>query len=231
MSGKLQTSIVLSENGNIVTKDISLRAAARLYQKSPETIYSNLFFKNIRRTRWQILIGKLIVQSLRLPVSSAVDFGCAAGYYLEGMRRVGVKHLRGFDYSYTEVKKYIPNSIAGCVTWGNVMEPINCGRFDLAMSIEVAEHILPEASVTFVQNLTSASTRYVILTAARPGQKGVGHINCRRPKYWIALFQREGFCLDAEETGVLQQKIRAMPHYGIRLHKYLHHIMVFKKDV
>ena len=75
---------------------------------------------------------------------SVLDIGCAAGYYLEGMLKGGVKSVSGLEYSYDSVKEFISDTMKDFVQRGNAMEEINQGRFDCCMSIEVAEHILPE---------------------------------------------------------------------------------------
>ncbi len=65
-------------------------------------------------------------------------------------------------------------------------------RFDLAMSMEVAEH-LPEArSASFVADLTRLAPA-VLFSAAVPGQGGIEHMNERWQSDWIGLFAAQGF--------------------------------------
>jgi hypothetical protein len=75
---------------------------------------------------------------------------------------------------------------------GNLMERMDCGTFDCAMSVEVAEHLLPENSSVAVDNLVRASTKHVFFTAAPPGQGGTGHINEQPRDFWIDLFEQHG---------------------------------------
>jgi hypothetical protein len=86
------------------------------------------------------------------------------------------------------------------------MEKIDYGKFDLAMSIEVAEHILPEKSEVLVDNIVNASSKYIIFTAASPGQGGEGHINERERDFWIDLFKKRGFEISVRDIW----KIRAL---------------------
>jgi hypothetical protein len=65
-------------------------------------------------------------------------------------------------------------------------------RFDLAMSLEVAEHLPPEAASGFVAALCDASD-VIMFGAAVPQQGGAGHINEQWPEYWEALFKLRGF--------------------------------------
>ena len=65
-------------------------------------------------------------------------------------------------------------------------------RYDLAISIEVAEHIEPGNAEEFVRLLTGLSDT-VLFSAAIPGQGGTGHVNEQWPEYWAALFRASGY--------------------------------------
>jgi hypothetical protein len=67
-------------------------------------------------------------------------------------------------------------------------------KSDLAVSIEVAEHLSQSKSDTVVDFLTQ-SAPVVLFSAAIPGQGGDGHINEQRPAFWRNLFERKGFHL------------------------------------
>jgi hypothetical protein len=75
----------------------------------------------------------------------------------------------------------------------NFAEPLRVTeRFDLALSIEVAEHLPPSMATHFVASLCQLSDA-VVFGAAIPGQSGTWHINERWPSYWAALFDAEGY--------------------------------------
>lgn len=65
-----------------------------------------------------------------------------------------------------------------------------CAGFDLAICLEVAEHLPAEAAEPLVAGLALAGM--VLFSAATPGQVGVGHINCRPHDYWHGLFEAHG---------------------------------------
>lgn len=65
-------------------------------------------------------------------------------------------------------------------------------RFDLAISMEVAEHLPPDRAESFVADLVALSDR-VLFSAAIPGQGGHDHVNEQWPDYWQALFLAHGF--------------------------------------
>jgi hypothetical protein len=63
---------------------------------------------------------------------------------------------------------------------------------DLALSLEVAEHLPPASARRFVQQLTQTAP-LVVFSAAIPGQGGQGHANEQWPSYWIRLFDESGY--------------------------------------
>lgn len=65
-----------------------------------------------------------------------------------------------------------------------------CAGFDLAICLEVAEHLPASAAVPLVDGLAQAGM--VLFSAATPGQVGVGHINCQPHGYWHDLFWQRG---------------------------------------
>ena len=51
---------------------------------------------------------------------------------------------------------------------------------------EVAEHIHSKYVSSLLDTLTNHGNR-ILLSAARPGQGGLGHLKEQPPDYWIAL--------------------------------------------
>ena len=65
-------------------------------------------------------------------------------------------------------------------------------RFDLAICLEVAEH-LPRQSAELLVTSLCAFSDAVLFSAASPGQGGTHHINEQWPNYWAELFSRRNF--------------------------------------
>jgi hypothetical protein len=60
--------------------------------------------------------------------------------------------------------------------------PLHAGRtFDLALSLELAEHLPPECAGVLVDSLARLAPA-VVFSAAVPFQGGVGHVNERWPE-------------------------------------------------
>ena len=65
-------------------------------------------------------------------------------------------------------------------------------RFDLALCIEVAEHLRAERGDELIEYLCARADS-VLFSAAVPGQGGTGHINEQPQSYWHARFAEHDY--------------------------------------
>lgn len=65
-------------------------------------------------------------------------------------------------------------------------------RYDLALCLEVVEHI-PESSAEFIVQLLTTKADKVLFSAAIPSQGGKNHVNEQWQTYWASLFQKFGY--------------------------------------
>ena len=123
--------------------------------------------------------------------ASVVDVGCGHGHWLKPFISHGVHDVLGLDGSYVDVAKLvIPKDRFRPM---DLNQPTSVERmYDLAISLEVAEHLRPEAGPRFVEFLVSCSS-CVLFSAAIPGQPGDDHRNARWPSYWKNLFEAQGY--------------------------------------
>lgn len=123
--------------------------------------------------------------------SSVVDFGCGGGAWLKACGELGIADVLGVDGQYVD-----PGSLAfprERFLSHDLRRPLDVSRrFDLAISLEVAEHIPSTASDTFVDSLVRLAP-VVLFSAAIPYQGGIGHVNEQWPTYWRELFDRRGY--------------------------------------
>ncbi|MBM6583767.1 class I SAM-dependent methyltransferase [Microvirga sp. BT689] len=126
------------------------------------------------------------------PVGSVLDVGCAAGTWLRIWREMGVADIQGLDGDYISPSALeIPQK---CFTAVDLAVPVTLDRtFDIVQSLEVAEHIAPEASANFVQTIVQHSAGYIAFSAAVPGQGGEYHINERPLEFWRDLFRQHEY--------------------------------------
>lgn len=135
--------------------------------------------------------------------NSVIDIGCAQGLLLEPLYEDGYD-VYGIEIS-DKVIEFLPDKLSHRVEIGDFSAAT--GSFDLVCCIEVAEHIKPSRSEELVNRICSLSNQYVFFTAAPPGQKGHGHINCRPHSYWISLFAKHDFSINNEKTNIVRENI------------------------
>jgi len=124
--------------------------------------------------------------------TSLLDVGCGTGTWLKAFEEAGVSDYVGVDGDYVNrlqlnipIGKFIAKDLR--TQW------LLNRKFDLVLSLEVAEH-LPEASADqFVETLVSHTDNTIIFSAAIPGQGGQNHLNEQWPEYWQQKFMKHGF--------------------------------------
>ncbi|MEO7385977.1 MAG: methyltransferase domain-containing protein [Gammaproteobacteria bacterium] len=118
--------------------------------------------------------------------ASMVDFGAGVGAWLATARKLGVADLLAVDGDWARSPKKVDPAVPYFHT--DLETPIRLERrFDLAMSVEVAEHLQESRAAGFIEDLTLASD-IVLFGAAMKDQGGVNHINEQDQYYWINLF-------------------------------------------
>lgn len=119
--------------------------------------------------------------------ASIADFGCGRGSWLAAAHESGIENLLGIDGPWNGQDKMVSPAIQFIAA--DLNQPISLEqRVDLAMSLEVAEHLMPASAETFVQSLTQAAD-VVMFGAAYNHQGGVNHFNEQPHSYWAAIFQ------------------------------------------
>jgi SAM-dependent methyltransferase len=132
-----------------------------------------------------------ILRKLIGPIRSVCDVGCGNGAMLEVARRQGIEFIAGFDGEWARQALVIPERyFTACDL--NEPAPPPTQRFDLCISVEVAEHLEPESAEHLVERLTGLSD-VVMFSAAIPGQGGTQHINEQWTAYWVKQFERRGY--------------------------------------
>lgn len=126
-----------------------------------------------------------------VPARSVVDVGCGIGTWLSVVQELGIGDILGVDGGYIDPRfLMIPKDK---FVQADLQQPLALGRtFDLAMCLEVAEHLPASRAVTLVASLTSLAP-VVLFSAAIPSQGGTDHVNEQWPPYWKALFDERGF--------------------------------------
>lgn len=163
-----------------------------------------------------------------VPYWSFVDVGCGEGHYLRWLLDNGYwqEDLLGVEGSAAALERSVAPGIVG----HDLRTPFHYPRkFDLCMSLEVAEHLEEEYAETFVDTLCGLSDS-VVLTAARPGQGGLEHRNEKPMSYWAGLFDARGFSPDADSTTKIKQGAKLNKQMGNYVTPWIEpNVAVFRK--
>jgi SAM-dependent methyltransferase len=126
-----------------------------------------------------------------LAVRSAVDVGCGDGSWLAVFQKFGVEEILGVDGGYIDRDLLqIPEE---CFQAVDLTKPFHLERvFDLAVSLEVAEHLPAHSARVFVECLTRLAP-VVLFSAAIPNQGGNNHLNEQWPEKWAELFKAHDY--------------------------------------
>lgn len=130
----------------------------------------------------------------RIHPKSIIDIGCGVGCFIYAFHELdnSIDYI-GVDGDYLDTdlllfdKKYFVPL--------NLEERIIIQRkYDLAISLEVAEHLSHNRAESFVNDLTNLSD-VILFSAAIPnqGNGAVNHINEQPMDYWISLFKKNGY--------------------------------------
>ncbi len=120
---------------------------------------------------------------------SVVDVGCGPGDWLSTCGTLGISDVQGMDFHSGAVLN-IPRTQYEVV---DLTKPFHVPRtFDLAISLEVGEHLPAECAEGFVKSITKLAPA-VLFSAAIPQQGGTHHVNEQWPSYWAAQFGKFGY--------------------------------------
>ncbi len=201
---------------------LMLKDSAQILQgKKWDSLYDMRFFWN--NCYGSMCSGQIVLEAVfsKFSHESVVDFGCGTGTWLRAAKMLGADRVLGIDGDY------VPRSLLLIqekdFISADLENPVHLHeKFDLAISVEVAEHLHEEAAETYVDSLC-ASSDTILFSAAHPGQGGDGHYNEQPREYWEEKFARRGFsAIEIKEQFASDERIEPW---------YRENIVIFRKDV
>jgi SAM-dependent methyltransferase len=177
--------------------------------------YQAIFYRELSdysRSSAKVLVPKLLA---KFSPKSVVDFGCGSGEFLEEFKKNNVSEILGLD------GRWLPQQSRG--DWFqevDLQRTIDLKvKYDMALCLEVAEHLPIAFAEVLVDSLARASDR-IVFSAAIPGQGGTNHVNEQFPEFWADLFLKRGFKLEWDPRIEIWSNRRIAPWYRQNLIVY-----------
>ena len=213
-----ENSVIKNISASAWVGNLELKRA--LYKKFPEMkpsfqaenrSYDYAFYHSLIYDSY--ISAKIVLRTLlaRYPFDSIVDFGCGLGAWLYAAKEYGAREVHGIDGEYTNLEHLLiePSEFSAL----DLRQQVDLGkRFDVAMSVEVVEHIDDRYSDVFIDNLCRHADR-ILFSGAYPGQGGVDHVNEQPLDYWTDKFGQRGYALDDCIRPLLQDEIQVGSWY------------------
>ncbi|HEX5431354.1 MAG TPA: class I SAM-dependent methyltransferase [Bryobacteraceae bacterium] len=155
--------------------------------------YDNAFFEAQSGASYFAATEVLPLVFAIIKPNSVLDIGCGVGTWLAAAREQGASDVLGVDGSWVSLRmlRIPPEQFLA----HDLKKPLDLERrFDLAISLEVAEHLPESAAETCVDNLVRHAP-VILFSAAVPGQGGTSHLNEQWPEYWADKFQKRDYVL------------------------------------
>lgn len=197
----------------------------------PLDVYDADFFstntdEGLRMATWFIPLLERVFR-----FDSLIDVGCGRGHYLLEADKRGHRNVVGIEGSrWAAANALVSAVIHHDLRRSMTYYPKDAERFDLCISIEVAEHIEPEYAETFVRTLCARSDT-IVMTAAPPGQGGTMHVNEQPMEYWQELFGRNHFVAWLPRRCDVVEGIRWARTFGFYVTNWFEpNVMVFRRE-
>ena len=158
-------------------------------------------------------------------LGTVIDVGCGTGALLEALRNKG-REVFGLESSAAALE-YCKGRKLDVQKLDLEREPFpQDGKFDLVVSMEVAEHLPEQIADSYVDLLTRLSDR-ILFTAALPGQGGDDHVNEQPISYWMSNFQARRFSSDENLASRWSSAWRVT---GVVASFYHANLMIFRRN-
>jgi len=170
---------------------------------TPQDPHDAAFFEQMRQCRepyrrladcFDAVVGKQ---------ESALDIGCGIGLQTARLRELGWD-ASGAEYSPFAIEMIEPGVSVTGLDLTQLRNGQAAGAWDCVICTETGEHIPAEHASSVVRNVVDRAQKFIIWSAAAPGQEWEGHINLQHPEYWLTRFRMLGWDVDDDRTAKLR---------------------------
>lgn len=155
---------------------------------------------------------------LKHEIKYVTDFGCGLGEYLLKLSPI-LSGAIGVEGSIPKQTKF--DNIVELDLTSEILDFMF--KCELAISLEVGEHIPADFMGVYLDNITIHCEKYLITSWAVRGQAGFGHVNCLDNEEILPEFEKRGFKLMKAETKEVRAVIEDKAHW------FRNTLFVFKK--
>jgi SAM-dependent methyltransferase len=188
-------------------------------KKGPHPYHYNPAIDNNKETADEL--ASLLIHLLH--PRSVVDIGCGLGYFVSAFHHQGIDQVLGVDGSWAQKDSDFQLKEPGLFKEAQLDQPLHLEKkFDLALCLEVAEHLDPVVAPVLVQSLVDASSM-IIFSAAVPGQGGEHHVNEQWIGYWEKLFSTHGYRLHDLLRPIIWNNTKMRWWYRQNMYLFAHH--------
>jgi len=156
--------------------------------------------------------------------ASIIEFGCGNGELTKALSKKGASITAIDGYAHPNFNNhdnisFFKIDLNNSVVLKKFLATQN-QKFDVAICMEVAEHLNPDVTESLIDSLTS-SADVVIFSAAIPGQGGEGHINCRNRVFWHIEFEKRNFLIKDTIRSQIRDELKVARWYALNIVDYV----------
>jgi len=171
-----------------------------------ENLHDEAFFEFMRTCRDPYRRLADCIHAVVGVQTSAVDIGCGIGLQTKRLLEHGWA-ISGLDDAPAAVEM---REAGVDVTRFDLTVPATAERrVDTVICTETAEHVPIEHADQVVANVAGLATKFIVWSAAAPGQDWPGHVNLQAPAYWLERFARLGWVPARAKTNRLRDLMLA----------------------
>ena len=195
-------------------------------KKGPQPYHYNPGIDNNKETAGEL--ATLLIHLFH--PRSVVDVGCGLGYFVSAFQHQGLDEVLGVDGSWAEKDPGFQLKEPGLFKAARLDHPLHLEKkYDLALCLEVAEHLDPVVAPVLVQSLVDASP-LIVFSAAIPGQGGEHHVNEQWIGYWGKFFSAHGYKMHDLLRPIIWNNTKMRWWYRQNMFLFAHHSVLLDEQ-